>query len=596
MKRTKRILSFVLMLSVLFTCFACYAETENTDNGGMFTVVSVDYPGGEELFGKSYEKYSRLCARFSDDKTPIPLSMYYDGKMFATVPKFDANRVIEVFIGDEAVFTDYNDEHSFDFYYMKKLSISGVVNGDNEGKANPLSEITRAEATAMVMRFLGLPAVDGAESKFDDVKKDDWFCDVVASANKYGIVNGDSETKFSPERSISREEFVAIAARATYLAGLRSEDKSVTKENFADYRSVVAEDLDKVSDWAIPAYHTLGYNVPVDYEDGTELDAEGVPISIMFYRPSQNITRFEVSVVLARIQENYQVYPSSLAVQYGFDKEMPTIDGSTSTYPFTEAVYQNLFSNGYMHPQMPQKHSKSHASYERLINGDVDMIFASVYPASDVLELAKENGVEIELVPIAYDAMVFFTNIENSAENLTSEQITNIYVDNKYTNWNEIGGPDALLYPYCRNNDSGSHAQMERHFLNGKEINEKIRNETTSVSMSNVLTDVQGAITTDPAGYALGYSIYYYFNNMDMFYDTSKTLKLLAIDGVYPTDETIADGTYPLSNNTYIAYIKGSKGEERAKKMADFMLTDAGQMCVKYAGFGTLRPIDEDVD
>ena len=83
---------------------------------------------------------------------------------------------------------------------------------------------------------------------------------------------------------------------------------------------------------------------------------------------------------------------------------------------------------------------------------------------------------------------------------------------------------------------------------------------------------------------------------MDMFYDTSKTLKLLAIDGVYPTDETIADGTYPLSNNTYIAYIKGSKGEERAKKMADFMLTDAGQMCVKYAGFGTLRPIDEDVD
>ncbi|UKI37330.1 MAG: hypothetical protein L6V93_03925 [Clostridiales bacterium] len=102
---------------------------------------------------------------------------------------------------------------------------------------------------------------------------------------------------------------------------MRSEDKKrYKKENFADYRSVVAEDLDKVSDWAIPAYHTLGYNVPIDYEDGTELDAEGVPISIMFYRPSQNITRFEVSWVLVRIQENYQVYPSSLAVQYGFDK------------------------------------------------------------------------------------------------------------------------------------------------------------------------------------------------------------------------------------------------------------------------------------
>ena len=594
MKKSKTVLALALVFSLLFTSFVCYAEDNKTGGEDMFTVVSVDYPEGEELFSNSYDEYSRLFARFADDKTPIPLSMYYDGKMFATIPVADKDRAIEAFVGDKAEFSDYTDENSFDFYHLKRLSVCGVVTGDDEGKANPKGEITRAEATAMVMRFLGLSAIEGAECNFDDVKKGDWFYDVVASANKYGIVNGDSETEFSPERSISREEFVAIAARATYLSGLRDEDKTVTKDNFSNDRAVTAEDLDKVSDWAIPAYHTLSYNVPCDYEEGTELDAEGIPVSLMYYRPSQNITRCEVSELLVRVQEGYQIYPSKLAVEYGFDKEMPVIDGSTSTYPFTEAVYGHLFSNGYMHKSLPSKHSKSHVSYERLINGDVDMIFASVYPASDILELAKKNGVEIELVPIAYDAMVFFTNIENSATNLTSEQITNIYVDNKYSNWNEIGGPDALLYPYCRNNDSGSHAQMERHFLNGKEINEKIRNETTSISMSNVLTDVQGAITDDPVGYALGYSIYYYFNNMDLFYDTSKTLKLLSIDGVFPSDETIADGTYPLSNNTYVAYIKGSKSEERAKKMADFMLSDAGQLCVKEAGFGTLRPIEYD--
>ncbi|UKI37329.1 MAG: hypothetical protein L6V93_03920 [Clostridiales bacterium] len=163
----------MLMLSVLFTCFCVLCRNgKNTDNGGMFTVVSVDYPGGEELFGKSYAKYSRLCARFSDDKTPIPLSMYYDGKMFATVPKFDANREIEVFIGDEAVFTDYNDEKFVRFLLYEKAFNQRCCKRRQRGqKANPLSEITRAEATAMVMRFLGLPAVDGAESKFDDVKK-----------------------------------------------------------------------------------------------------------------------------------------------------------------------------------------------------------------------------------------------------------------------------------------------------------------------------------------------------------------------------------------------------------------------------------------
>ena len=44
---------------------------------------------------------------------------------------------------------------------------------------------------------------------------------------------------------------------------------------------------------------------------------------------------------------------TELAKQFGFDKVMPIIDGSTSTYPFTNAVYNMLFSNGENHPQKP---------------------------------------------------------------------------------------------------------------------------------------------------------------------------------------------------------------------------------------------------
>lgn len=591
----KKLISMLIVLSIIISVFSAVVYANADENAEkLFTVVSMAYPEGEELFRNDYNAYSRLCARFADDKTPIALSMYYDGRMFATIPASEANRKIEAFIGDEINFTDYNDENSFDYYYLKQLSVCGVVAGDEEGRANPHSEITRAEATAMVMRFLGLSVIDGAKSNFDDVKNGDWFCDVVASANKYGIVKGDSDKTFSPERSISREEFAVMAARAIYLANLVPEDENASYDMLKNYRYVAPKDVDSISEWAVSSYCTLLNYMTRDYAESDELDAEGIPEMIEYYNPQKNITRFEVSEILIRIKECYQFYPSEAAAKYGFDKEMPIIDGSTSTYPFTEAVYSNLFSNGYMYPTKPAKHSKSHASYERLINGEVDMIFASVYPASDIVELVKEKGAEIELVPIAYDAMIFFTNIENDASNLTSEDITNIYVDNKYTNWNEIGGPDALLYPYCRNNDSGSHAQMERHFLNGKEINEKIRNETTSISMSNVLTDVMGSKTDNPVGYGLGYSIYYYFNNMDMFYETSKTLKLLSIDGVYPTDETIADGTYPLSNNTYIAYIKNSKGAQKAEKMADFMLTDIGQQCVVQAGFGPLKPINND--
>lgn len=198
---------------------------------------------------------------------------------------------------------------------------------------------------------------------------------------------------------------------------------------------------------------------------------------------------------------------------------------------------------------------------------------------------------ELELIPIACDAMVFFTNTDNAITGLTKDQISKIYVNNAYSNWNQLGGPDALLYPYCRNNDSGSHAQMEQNFLHGKEIHEKIRRETTSTSMLNVITDVMDSQTKNPLGYGLGYSIFYYYKSVNSVwnYDENERLKLLEIDGVYPTDETIADKTYPLSNNTFVVLRADAPEDSLARKMADFMLSPEGQQCVIAAGYGPLK-------
>ena len=132
---------------------------------------------------------------------------------------------------------------------------------------------------------------------------------------------------------------------------------------------------------------------------------------------------------------------------------------------------------------------------------------------------------------------------------------------------------------------------MQRHFLKGKEINEKIRVENTSLTMSSILTEVIGAETADPKGYGLGYSIYYYFQNMDLVMDTKKDLKLLSIDGIAPNDETIADGSYPLSNNTYVVIRKDEPENSKARRFADFMLSPTGQQCVAMAGFGPLKPV-----
>lgn len=564
----KKLLAILMIFCILcsVSVFAEDVMCEGYPAPERFVRVKIPYP--DTL--KDNDSW-RTVARYSDSKQAIPLSDSFDGYVYAIVPFENKDRAIEAFVPDGIPFTD-NDESRYEFHVMENLSRVGIILGNEKGEALPYANVTRAEATAMVMRFLGISPVVNSQMSFTDVSREDWFYGNVAALYEAGIVMGDSETSFSPYRNVTREEITVMVVRALQYADLRCPFRN--EENIAD--------MESVSEWAKDAYEYIGVNYVSDYE-GEDTDR---PYRMLY--PQKAATRYDIAYIIDNTLKNCQLFATDLAIEYGFDQQMPIIDGSTSTYPFTEEVYRALFVNATTHPQYPRKHSKSHASYERLINGEVDMLFASVYPASDILALAEEKGVELELVPIAYDAMIFFTNPENPVDGLTKEQISEIYVNNSYETWEDLGGTDAKLYPYCRNNDSGSHAQMEKHFLNGNEIHPAIYAETISESMSNVLTDVMSVPYRDENGFGLGYSIYYYFNNMDLFYDTKTRLKLLAIDGVYPTDETIADGTYPLANNTYVVLRKDTPQDHPARKMAAFMLTEAGQECVKLAGFGRL--------
>ena len=560
----KRLIWTVLVICAMGFC-TIHAKTENN-----FETVHIPYE-------TEYDWRITVKARYADTKEPIPLSEIYDGRLYASVPSSKSKNEIEAYVAEPIKFSD-KDESMYEFYPFERLSMTGVVEGNEIGEARPFDDITRAEASAMLMRLFGIDADSSIILPFEDVFENDWYYGVVAAAYNSGIIKGDSETSFAPYRNVTREELVCMVARAVKFAGI----------GYPGSEHMNAKDFDTVSDFAVSSYELIGDYAPSGYDDSNPER----PVRVL--APQQNATRYDVADMLNTIANQCPVYPSKTAEEYGFDSEMPVIDGSTSTYPFTNSVY-NLFHNGANHPSKPRKHSKSHESYKRLINGEIDMMFASVYPASDILKFAEEKGVELELIPIAYDAMVFFTNKENSIEGITKKQISDIYVNNAYLGWDEIGGPGAFLYPYCRNNDSGSHAQMEKHFLNGNEIHSKIREETTSMAMASVLTDVIDAKTTEPLGYALGYSIYYYYHNADAVLDTKRHLKLLAIDGVYPTEESIADGSYPLSDHTYIVIRKDTPENSPARKMAEFMLTDMGQTFVQNAGFGKLKSSIDDL-
>ena len=281
-----------------------------------------------------------------------------------------------------------------------------MIQGDHAGNLNPDAALTRAEAFALICRLLSLEP--GGDPGYADAEPGDWYYDTASAARAGGLAAEDAY--FHPDRLVTRGELTVMAARAMEAAGWLTIPEGGTAAE------LTLVDAGEIPDWALASYlafdkqglgiftqRSTGETDPVYGEPGVEELAE-------WDRPA---TRGEAITLLDNARTRLPWYPAQTAIDWGFDETMPVVDGSTSTYPYTRAVYGALFWNYDNHPQFPESHSKSHESYERLINGEVDALFAATLPSEELKAQAEAAGVELEYIPIAYDAMVFFTNAEN---------------------------------------------------------------------------------------------------------------------------------------------------------------------------------------
>ncbi len=116
------------------------------------------------------------------------------------------------------------------------------------------------------------------------------------------------------------------------------------------------------------------------------------------------------------------------------NEDYPRIDGSITTLPLAEAFKSNFTGTDIKDVEVT--HSETYNAYANLINGDTDLILVT-YPSDDEKKLAKDNDVELEIVPIAKEAFVFFVNKENPVNNLTIEQVQDIY-SGRIKNWKSV--------------------------------------------------------------------------------------------------------------------------------------------------------------
>lgn len=113
------------------------------------------------------------------------------------------------------VFPDVTDYYTSK--YLKELVGKGIVKGYPDGTFGGTRNLTRAEATVLIMRALGIEPKAYSASSFADVEAKHWAHNYIEEGVKRGIIQGVTSTQFAPQRTITRGEFVTILMRALNL-------------------------------------------------------------------------------------------------------------------------------------------------------------------------------------------------------------------------------------------------------------------------------------------------------------------------------------------------------------------------------------------
>ncbi|PTL82441.1 phosphate ABC transporter substrate-binding protein [Vitiosangium sp. GDMCC 1.1324] len=203
-----------------------------------------------------------------------------------------------------------------------------------------------------------------------------------------------------------------------------------------------------------------------------------------------------------------------------------------------------------------------------LINGTTDIAMSSrpIKDAETEKLRTRFNTTGTEIA-VAKDGVTFYVNEGNPVDALTQEQLKGIYLGD-ITNWKDVGGPDAPIVVYSRENSSGTYVFVKDNLLNGEDYTSSAQTLPGTAAVVNAVAKEKNGIGYGGAAYAKGV----------------KELKIKkGSESLAPSAENIKSGKYPLSRDLYF-YLR-NKPSGDAKAFIDFALSPEGQALVTKVGY-----------
>jgi phosphate transport system substrate-binding protein len=206
-----------------------------------------------------------------------------------------------------------------------------------------------------------------------------------------------------------------------------------------------------------------------------------------------------------------------------------------------------------------------------LLNGSTDICNASrPMKPSETADFVKKFKTRPHEYKTCLDALSVYVNKDNAIQKLSFSQLEGIFTG-KITNWKQVGGSDAAISLYGRENSSGTYEFFKEHVLNKKDF------AAATKTMPGTAAVIQG-VAKDKNG--IGYGGIAYGEGV-------KHLKVSKTDGgaaFEPNEENVLSGKYPIARYLF-NYVGASKDTGEVAAFIEWCTSDEGQAVVKDVGY-----------
>lgn len=260
------------------------------------------------------------------------------------------------------------------------------------------------------------------------------------------------------------------------------------------------------------------------------------------------------------------VVPLSIRCGKGERRQL-TIQGSTTVLPLAQRAAE-AFMRKHPEANISVRGGGSGVGISALIDGTVEIATSSREMKTKELESARGKGIDPVPHRIAMDGIAVIVHPSNPIEELSRGQLKAIYTGGM-SRWSDVGGKSEVIVVLSRDTASGTFEVFSKLALDEERVREDALMQASNLAVASIAAQTPGAI-----GYVgLGY--------------VSDQVKATTIDGVMPTEATVASGEYPLAR-ALLMYTNG-KPTGLAADFIAFILGPEGQRIVEEQGFVPVR-------